>query len=288
MQPILFDIENLTHCYADGTIALRNLSLTVKQGKKIAILGNNGAGKSTLLLHLNGILQPTNGTIRFKGKEVKYDRKSLLSLRKHVGIVFQDPDSQLFSANVIQDIAFGPQNLGLPKEEVLRKVEWAMEQTETTEFSDKPTHFLSLGQKKRVAIAGVLAMDPEIIILDEPTAGLDSYFSKQIMKVLDHIQKQGKTIILSTHDVNLAYQWADEIIIMHDGEILCYGDPVTVFEQAHLIRKAHLDAPWVMETFQFLVQEKFFSANEAIPQNKEELFQKISSIKSWNLGKISG
>ncbi|MED1490620.1 energy-coupling factor ABC transporter ATP-binding protein [Bacillus smithii] len=288
MQPILFDIENLTHCYADGTIALRNLSLTVKQGKKIAILGNNGAGKSTLLLHLNGILQPTNGTIRFKGKEVKYDRKSLLSLRKHVGIVFQDPDSQLFSANVIQDIAFGPQNLGLPKEEVLRKVEWAMEQTETTEFSDKPTHFLSLGQKKRVAIAGVLAMDPEIVILDEPTAGLDSYFSKQIMKVLDHIQKQGKTIILSTHDVNLAYQWADEIIIMHDGEILCYGDPVTVFKQAHLIRKAHLDAPWVMETFQFLVQEKFFSANEAIPQNKEELFQKISSIKSWNLGKISG
>jgi len=219
---------------------------------------------------------------------VKYDRKSLLSLRKHVGIVFQDPDSQLFSANVIQDIAFGPQNLGLPKEEVSRKVEWAMEQTETTEFSDKPTHFLSLGQKKRVAIAGVLAMDPEIIILDEPTAGLDSYFSKQIMKVLDHIQKQGKTIILSTHDVNLAYQWADEIIIMHDGEILCYGDPVTVFEQAHLIRKAHLDAPWVMETFQFLVQEKFFSANEAIPQNKEELFQKISTIKSWNSGKISG
>jgi cobalt/nickel transport system ATP-binding protein len=147
MQPILFDIENLTHCYADGTIALRNLSIAVKQGKKIAILGNNGAGKSTLLLHLNGILQPTNGTIRFKGKEVKYDRKSLLSLRKHVGIVFQDPDSQLFSANVIQDIAFGPQNLGLPKEEVSRKVEWAMEQTETTAFSDKPIHFLSLGQK---------------------------------------------------------------------------------------------------------------------------------------------
>ncbi|EHL79237.1 energy-coupling factor ABC transporter ATP-binding protein [Bacillus smithii] len=272
MQPILFDIENLTHCYADGTIALRNLSITVKQGKKIAILGNNGAGKSTLLLHLNGILQPTNGTIRFKGKEVKYDRKSLLSLRKHVGIVFQDPDSQLFSANVIQDIAFGPQNLGLPKEEVLRKA----------------NPFFKLRTKKTRAIAGVLAMDPEIVILDEPTAGLDSYFSKQIMKVLDHIQKQGKTIILSTHDVNLAYQWADEIIIMHDGEILCYGDPVTVFKQAHLIRKAHLDAPWVMETFQFLVQEKFFSANEAIPQNKEELFQKISSIKSWNLGKISG
>jgi cobalt/nickel transport system ATP-binding protein len=280
MQQILFDIDHLSHCYADGTIALRNLSLTIKQGKKIALLGNNGAGKSTLLLHLNGILQPTNGTIRFKGKEVTYDRKSLLSLRKQVGIVFQDPDSQLFSASVIQDISFGPQNLGLSKEEVLRKVEWAMEQTETTRFRDKPTHFLSLGQKKRVAIAGVLAMDPEVIILDEPTAGLDSYFSKQIMKVLDHIQKQGKTIILSTHDVNLAYQWADEIIVMHDGEILCYGDPVTVFEQDKLIRKAHLDKPWVMETFQTLVQEKFFASSETIPRSKEELFQKIRCVNN--------
>lgn len=280
MHPILFDIDQLSHCYADGTIALRNVTLTIKQGKKIALLGNNGAGKSTLLLHLNGILRPTNGAIRFKGKEVAYDRKSLLSLRKQVGIVFQDPDSQLFSASVIQDISFGPQNLGLSKEEVLRKVEWAMEQTETTRFKDKPTHFLSLGQKKRVAIAGVLAMDPDIMILDEPTAGLDSYYSKQIMKVLDHIQKQGKTIILSTHDVNLAFEWADELIVMNDGEILCYGDPATVFEQDKLIRKAHLEKPWVMETFQTLVQAKIFPSNESMPKSKEELFEKIKDASS--------
>ncbi|RZI50350.1 ATP-binding cassette domain-containing protein [Aeribacillus pallidus] len=280
MQPILFNIDQLSHCYADGTIALRNVTLTIKQGKKIALLGNNGAGKSTLLLHLNGILRPTNGAIRFKGKEVAYDRKSLLSLRKQVGIVFQDPDSQLFSASVIQDISFGPQNLGLSKEEVLRKVEWAMEQTETTRFKDKPTHFLSLGQKKRVALAGVLAMDPDIMILDEPTAGLDSYYSKQIMKVLDHIQKQGKTIILSTHDVNLAFEWADELIVMNDGEILCYGDPATVFEQDKLIRKAHLEKPWVMETFQTLVQAKIFPSNESMPKSKEELFEKIKDASS--------
>lgn len=275
MQQILFDIDHLSHCYADGSIALKNLSLSIKQGKKIALLGNNGAGKSTLFLHLNGILQPTNGTIRFKGKPLAYDRKSLLSLRKQVGIVFQDPDSQLFSANVLQDISFGPQNLGLPKEEILRRVEWAMEQTETTTFTDKPTHFLSLGQKKRVAIAGVLAMDPEAIILDEPTAGLDAYFSKQIMNVLDQIQKHGKTIILSTHDVNLAYEWADEIIVMHDGEILCQGCPVIVFEQDDLIKKAHLDKPWIMETFHFLIQEKLLSASSTTPQTKEKLFQKM-------------
>ena len=275
MQQNLFDIDRLSHCYADGSIALNNLSLAIKKGKKIALLGNNGAGKSTLFLHLNGILQPTSGTIYFKGKPLSYNRKSLLSLRKQVGIVFQDPDSQLFSANVLQDISFGPQNLGLSKEEVLRRVEWAMGQTETAIFKDKPTHFLSLGQKKRVAIAGVLAMDPEVIILDEPTAGLDYYFSKQIMNVLDHIQKQGKTIILSTHDVNLAYEWADEIIVMHDGEILCQGCPVTVFEQDDLIKKAHLDKPWIMETFQFLIQEKLLSASSTTPQTKEKLFQKM-------------
>ncbi|MED4534181.1 energy-coupling factor ABC transporter ATP-binding protein [Metabacillus fastidiosus] len=275
MESVLFSIDQLSHRYADDTIALKSLSLTIKQGKKIALLGNNGAGKSTLFLHLNGILQPTSGKIYFKGKEVAYNRKALLSLRRQVGIVFQDPDSQLFSASVIQDISFGPKNLGLSNEKVLERVEWAMEQTETAVLKDKPTHFLSLGQKKRVAIAGVLAMDPEVIILDEPTAGLDAYYSKQIMNVLNIIQKQQKTIILSTHDVNLAYEWADEVIVMHDGEVLCHSDPVTVFQQEEIIKKAHLDTPWVMETFQALVEGKVISSDEAIAQNKEELFQKI-------------
>ncbi|MEC2074808.1 energy-coupling factor ABC transporter ATP-binding protein [Metabacillus fastidiosus] len=275
MESVLFSIDQLSHRYADDTIALKSLSLTIKQGKKIALLGNNGAGKSTLFLHLNGILQPTSGKIYFKGKEVAYNRKALLSLRRQVGIVFQDPDSQLFSASVIQDISFGPKNLGLSNEEVLEKVEWAMEKTETAVLKDKPTHFLSLGQKKRVAIAGVLAMDPEVIILDEPTAGLDAYYSKQIMNVLNIIQKQQKTIILSTHDVNLAYEWADEVIVMHDGEVLCHSDPVTVFQQEEIIKKAHLDTPWVMEMFQALVEGKVISSDDAIAQNKEELFQKI-------------
>jgi cobalt/nickel transport system ATP-binding protein len=275
MPQILFDIDQLSHRYADGTIALKNLSLTIEQGKKIALLGHNGAGKSTLFLHLNGTLQPTSGTIRFKGREIVYDRKSLLSLRKQVGIVFQDPDSQLLSASVIQDISFGPQNLGLSKEEVLQKVEWALKQTETEGFKDKPTHFLSLGQKKRVAIAGVLAMDPEVIILDEPTAGLDSYYSKQIMSVLDQIHKQKNTIIISTHDVNLAYQWADEIIVMHDGEIMGQGDPVTIFKQDELISNTHLEKPWIMEVFQCLIEENLLASNIAVPKSKEELFRRI-------------
>lgn len=148
MDEHIFHIEGLTHQFADGTFALKGLSLTIQQGKKIALLGNNGAGKSTLFLHLNGLLQPTAGKIRFKGKKMKYDRKALLSLRKQVGIVFQDPDSQLFSANVQQDISFGPMNLGWDRNAVQEKVNWAMAETEVTELKDRPTHFLSLGQKK--------------------------------------------------------------------------------------------------------------------------------------------
>ena len=247
------------------------------------MLGNNGAGKSTFFLHLNGILQPTSGAIRFQGKEIQYNRKSLRWLRNQVGIVFQDPDSQLFSASVVEDISFGPFNLGLSKEEVTQRVEWAMEQTETAELRDKPTHFLSVGQKKRVAIAGVLAMNPEVLILDEPTAGLDSYYSKQIMRVLDQIHEQQKTIIISTHDVNLAYQWADKIVLMHDGEILGQGDAVTVFQQDDWLRKAHLEKPWILETFQFLSMERMVSTEIPVPQSKEALLQMIKSISKENL-----
>ncbi|KON68973.1 cobalt ABC transporter ATPase [Peribacillus butanolivorans] len=279
MEEHIFNIDGLTHQFADGTFALKDLSLTIQQGKKIALLGNNGAGKSTLFQHLNGLLKPTTGSIKFKGKKLKYDRKTLLLLRKQVGIVFQDPDSQLFSANVQQDISFGPMNLGWERDVVREKVEWAMAQTEVTELKDKPTHFLSLGQKKRVAIAGVLAMEPEVWILDEPTAGLDSYFSKQIMALLDNIHLPDKTIILSTHDVNLAYQWADEIIVMNDGKVIYQGDPVTIFHHEDLLYQAHLEKPWIFEMFQSLIQSKIFTEEDPVPRTKEELLQKMEIEK---------
>ncbi|MDW7615661.1 ATP-binding cassette domain-containing protein [Peribacillus simplex] len=275
MEEHIFNIEGLTHQFADGTFAIKDLSLTVQQGKKIALLGNNGAGKSTLFLHLNGLLQPTSGTIRYKGKKIKYDRKALLSLRKQVGIVFQDPDSQLFSANVQQDISFGPMNLGWERNVVHEKVQWAMAQTEVTELKDRPTHFLSLGQKKRVAIAGVLAMEPDVWLLDEPTAGLDPYFSRQIMALLDSIHHPDKTIILSTHDVNLAYQWADEVVVMNDGKVIYQGDPVSVFHDEAVLMRAHLEKPWVFEMFQALLQSRIPAEKNLVPRTKEELLRKI-------------
>lgn len=273
MDELFFKIDQLTHRYVDGTTALKNLSLSVKKGKKIALLGNNGAGKSTLFQHLNGILQPTTGSILFKGEQVRYNRKFLMTLRKQVGIVFQDPDSQLFSGNVRQDISFGPMNLGWSQEKVRQQVEWAMEKTEVTALQDRPIHFLSLGQKKRVAIAGVLAMNPEVFILDEPSAGLDAYYSKQIMHILRDIHQGDKTIILSTHDVHFAYEWADEIIVMSDGEILYHGDPVTVFYNEALLNQAHLEKPWVFETAQQLLEKQLLRDEGPMPRSKEELFQ---------------
>ena len=273
MDELFFKIDQLTHRYVDGTTALKNLSLSIKKGKKIALLGNNGAGKSTLFQHLNGILQPTTGSILFKEEQVRYNRKFLMTLRKQVGIVFQDPDSQLFSGNVRQDISFGPMNLGWSQEKVHKQVEWAMEQTEVTALQDRPIHFLSLGQKKRVAIAGILAMNPEVFILDEPSAGLDAYYSKQIMNILRDIHQGDKTIILSTHDVHFAYEWADEIIVMSDGEVLYHGDPVTVFHNEALLNQAHLEKPWVFETAQQLLTKQMLRDEGLMPRSKEELFQ---------------
>jgi len=276
MAEYIFEINQMTHQYADGTTALHNLTLSIEKGKKIALLGKNGAGKSTLLKHLNGLLKPTSGTIFFNGEKVSYNRKSLLKLRKQVGLVFQDPDSQLFSGNVKQDISFGPMNLGWSKEMVEKQTAWAMELTDVTNLQDRPIHFLSLGQKKRVSIAGILAMDPDVFILDEPTAGLDAYYTKQIIKLLEDIHKENKTIILSTHDVHFAYEWADEMIVMNDGDILYQGDPVTIFYHDDILNKAHIEKPWVLETAQQLINAKILNvAQTFMPRNKEALFQLI-------------
>lgn len=276
MNDLFFEIQHLTHRYADGTLALNDLSLKIAKGKKIALLGNNGAGKSTLFQHLNGILQPTSGTILFQNQPMKYHGKALLALRSHVGIVFQDPDSQLFAGNVRQDISFGPINLGWSIEKVHQMVEWAMEETEVTQLQDKPIHFLSIGQKKRVAMAGVLAMNPEVMILDEPSAGLDPYYSKQILNLLNTIHKMEKTIILSTHDVAFAYEWADEIIVMNSGEVIYQGNPFDLFEQEDLLVKAHLEKPWIFEISKVLQTKKVFTETKDFPRNKEQLMSYLA------------
>ncbi|MEQ6355978.1 ATP-binding cassette domain-containing protein [Lysinibacillus sp. M3] len=278
MTDLYFELTRLSYAYADGTHALTDITLQIPKGKKIALLGHNGAGKSTLFQHLNGILKPTAGSISFQGKALNYSRKALKELRQQVGIVFQDADNQLFSGTVKQDIAFGPLNLGWTTEIIEEKIAWAISQTEVEALLDKPIHFLSVGQKKRVAMAGVLAMEPSVFLLDEPTAGLDNYYSAQVLQYLATLENGERTILLATHDIPLAYEWADQIVVMEDGRIIYNGDPVELFFQDDLLERAHLERPWVFEMATALQNKKLFEKSIKMPRSKEDLHKLIEQL----------
>ncbi|XRP97118.1 ATP-binding cassette domain-containing protein [Methanocaldococcus sp. 16A] len=251
----MIETRDLYFRYPDGTEVLKGINFKVKKGEMVSILGPNGVGKSTLFLHFNGILRPTKGEVLIKGKPIKYDKKSLIEVRKTVGLVFQNPDDQIFAPTVKEDVAFGPLNLGLPKDEVERRVREALKAVGMEGFENKPPHHLSGGQKKRVAIAGILAMQPEVIVLDEPTSGLDPVGASKIMKLLYDLNKKGMTIIISTHDVDLVPVYADKVYVMYDGKILKEGEPKEVFSDVETIRKANLRLPRVAHLIEILNKE---------------------------------
>ncbi|MFZ5639228.1 MAG: energy-coupling factor ABC transporter ATP-binding protein [Bacillota bacterium] len=272
MVEYILEARDVEFTYPDGTEALRGVSVAIEKGQKVAFLGSNGSGKSTLFLHFNGILRAKRGKILFAGKDVSYDRSSLTELRKHVGIVFQDPDTQLFSASVLQEISFGPMNLGLSKEYVLQRVHAAMAATEITELRDKPTHFLSYGQKKRVSIADILAMEPSVLICDEPTAWLDPQHTFRLLELFDRISQGGTTVVMSTHDVDAAYSWADYIFIMDAGRVIGAGPPEEVFQNDGLLQQADLSRPWLVEVYAELQNKGWLAYGTPVPRTKEELF----------------
>jgi len=273
MSEYILETKDLNFQYEDGTEALKNINLKIKKGKKISFVGVNGSGKSTLFLNLNGVLKPTKGTVIYDGNEVKYNHKSLLSLRKNIGIVFQDPDNQLFSASVYQEVSFGAMNLKLSDIEVRSRVNEALNSVGMYEYRDKAVHFLSYGQKKRVSIADILVMNPEIIVFDEPTSSLDPKHSKQIVNIFDELNERGMTVILSTHDVELAYSWSDYIVVMKDGEIVREGTPYEIFSDDNLIHECYLEKPIVLEIFEKLRDNGKITLDTNIPRNKEELYK---------------
>ena len=249
----IIEIRDLNYSYGDGTQALKGINISLDQGKKVALVGPNGAGKSTLMLMMNGILRPNSGEVLFSGKPLRYDAASLRAIRRAVGMVFQNSDDQLFAPTVYQDVAFGPINLGFPSEKVKRYVGFALQYVGLCGYERRPPHHLSGGEKKRVAIAGILAMEPEVMILDEPTSNLDPASSEEIMEMLDELNHGGKTLIISTHDVELAYRWADEVILMKDGEVVRRGTAQDVFGDVDLIRDARLKLPLVVDIYHELM-----------------------------------
>jgi cobalt/nickel transport system ATP-binding protein len=247
MSSIILEARDIHYRYPRGPEAISGISFHIRRKEKIALVGPNGAGKSTLLTMFNGMIRPDSGLMLFDNQPIGYDTKSLRVLRKRVGFVLQNPDRQIIAPTVYQDVAFGPTNLGHTEDEVKKIVTLALRHVGLEGFERRPPHQLSGGEKKRVAIAGVLAMDPDMLVLDEPTNGLDPSGSEDIMELLDELNGEGKTIIISTHDVELAYPWADRAILMLKGKILQEDIPEVAFGNPEYIRKAHLSLPTLLE-----------------------------------------
>lgn len=245
MIPI-FEFKEVYYRYPaqEDRYALNGFSVTIPAGEKVAVVGRNGSGKSTFFLHCNGLYQPHAGKVYFKGQPLAYDRKSLKQLRQQVGLIFQNPDDQLFSASVAQDISFGPLNLGLDEAEVRRRVQEAAEICEITTLLDRPTHALSGGEKARVALAGVLAMAPEVLVADEPMASLDPWVRLTMFEILQRFYDQGKTILMATHNLSVVRYWSSYVVVVEDGQVAFAGTPQCLLNDKPLLHKTGLSTVW--------------------------------------------
>lgn len=247
MTNIQLSTENLSFTYPDGTQALKNINIEIEKGEKVAIIGPNGAGKSTLFSHFNGLTEPASGCVKIEGKPISFKKDKLLKVRQKVGIVFQDPNDQLFAPTVKEDIAFGPMNLGLSYDEVEKRVEDALKMVGMENYEDKTPHHLSGGQQKRIAIAGIIAMKPELMILDEPTAGLDPDGVEKVLNIMNQLNEEGMTLIISSHDIDMISKYADKIFVLYNGEIIESGNKNKIFSDMELLKKAHLRTPITTE-----------------------------------------
>jgi cobalt/nickel transport system ATP-binding protein len=274
----LLQARGLTYAYPGDIPALSNLDLAITRGRRLAILGPNGAGKTTLLLHLNGTLRPTAGQILLDDQPVGYGRSALAAWRRRVGLVLQDADDQLFAASVAEDVSFGPLNMGLDDRTARLRVEEALGALDLCELADRPTHMLSFGQKKRVAIAGAVAMAPEILLLDEPTAGLDHRGTTHLLAVLEKLNLEGTTLVFSTHDVDLAYSFADDVALFDQGRVLAQGSAPDILADADLLAKAQLRHPFLLEMGLKTRSLGLIGAGTPLPKRPQEMLALLDQI----------
>lgn len=249
------EIKNLNHIYGQDTIfeqyALKNVNLTIRDGEFIGLIGHTGSGKSTLTQHLNGLLKASSGDILYNGESIYREGFSMKELRSKIGLVFQYPEHQLFEVDVISDVCFGPKNLGLPREEIDARAKEALALVGLDESFYKQSPFeLSGGQKRRVAIAGVIAMNPEVLILDEPTAGLDPAGAEEILSnIRDYHQARGATVILVSHSMEEMARTADRLVVVNDGTIPFRGTPREVFQHGDRLEEMGLGVPQMTRVF---------------------------------------
>ncbi|GAB7105392.1 ATP-binding cassette domain-containing protein [Streptomyces phaeofaciens JCM 4814] len=269
-EPVLVALRGASFAYEDGPVVVDGLDFEVRGGRALALLGRNGSGKTTLMRLLSGGLRPRTGELTVEGRAVGYDRKGLTRLRTTVQLVVQDPDDQLFAASVGQDVSFGPLNLGLSDVEVRARVDEALAALDITALADRPTHLLSYGQRKRTAIAGAVAMRPRVLILDEPTAGLDPDGQERLLATLDGLRASGTTVVMATHDVDLALRWADDAALLTPSGAHT-GPAAAMLARTDLLGQAGLRLPWGIAAAELLRAQGLLPAAAPGPRTAEEL-----------------
>lgn len=242
MSHHIVEVQDLAHTYADGTMGVRGISFRIHHGESVAVVGANGAGKSTLLLHLNGYLTPQCGSVRIGDFPLTKD--TVQDIRKTVGMIFQDPDDQLFMPTVYDDVAFGPLNLGLPPAEVEQRVQDALVRTDVAHLRERPPYKLSGGEKRAVAIATVLAMTPDILVMDEPSSNLDPKARRTLIELLTGFHH---TKIIATHDLDMVLDLCERTIVIRDGQIMADGPTLDIFHDDKLLAASHLEKPFRLQ-----------------------------------------
>lgn len=276
MERSLLTVKNLYFSYDDKAV-LKDINVNIRRGERVAVMGSNGAGKSTFFLNLNGVLHPEQGQIYLEGKQI--GKKDLKELRKRVGFVFQDADSQIIAATVKAEISFGPMNMELGREEVEKRVRDAVSYMDLDKLKDRPPHYLSGGEKKRVSIADILAMEPELLIFDEPMAALDPVNADNVERILNRLHDDGKTLLIATHDVDFAYRYADRILVFSDGELIADGTPADIFHREKIMERAHLKQPEMLVIWEALRAAGLVAFDSRYPVTSNQVAKEIAHIK---------
>ncbi len=277
---MVLEADDVWFTYPDGTQALRGVSFKVFEGETAVLLGPSGAGKSTVLLHFAGVLFPSSGSVYVCGEKVS--RRNVKEVRRHVGFVFQNPESQLFCPTVWDDVAFGPISMGLPMDKVEKRVKEALEAVGLLEYAGKHPHHLSFGEKRRAALATVLSMNPEVYLFDEPTANLDPKNASFITEIIAQLSNEGKAVLVATHDVDVLPQVASRVIVMSRGRVVSEGEPEKVLSNFKLMAETGLRPPVITSLLHSLHEEGILNIDEPYPISQQKAKQKVKE----SIGKL--
>lgn len=277
VSEFIFETKGLVHAYNNSKKdSIKDISIKIRKGKKTILLGANGTGKSTLFYHFNGVFKPKEGSVYYNGEPLSYEKEDLKKLRSEVAVVLQNPDDQIFSATVEEDIAFGLLNMDMPHDEVDKRIDEVLFIVGLSDCRMKPTQQLSYGQRKRIAFAGALATRPKVLILDEPTAGLDPQMAQEIMEIADQLHHLGTDVIISTHDVDLAYAWADEIHVLRNGTLVYSGDSEGFYSDPVQVSMSGLMPP-SMFAINVNIAAVDGRPSDPYPRTRAQLLSKMSS-----------